>query len=74
MKLVRIEWNDAVCESSWLHADYAKQKSVEHCVTVGYLFHETELAYYITSTQGSELGILGYTIIPKGMAVKYEAL
>ena len=74
MKLVRIEWNDAVCDSGWIVADYAKTKEVEHCVTVGYLFHETETAYYISGTTGTELGLLGYTIIPKGMAVKVTEL
>ena len=74
MKLVKLEWSDAVCDSGWNNISYVKEKDVEHCITVGFLFHETETAYYISNTLvKDDDGILGYNIIPKSMTIEiYE--
>lgn len=69
MKIVEIHWLDATCDSGWIRLEKAKKGTVVDCRTIGYLFHETRKAYYVTSTVDNDLGVLGYNIIPKSMLV-----
>ena len=77
MLKVRIKWYDATCKSGWTK-DSDEEDNVEICTTEGFLYKETKLAYFVTSTistntaNGSEH--LGQVIIPKSMRVKLTVL
>ena len=72
--LVRIEWNDAIADSCWTCVDEVIDHKIQHCVSVGWLIHETLEAYIITTTITDSGLCMGYIAIPKGMTVKMERL
>ena len=74
MKLLKISWNDAISDSCWTCQDEIIDKKLPHCISVGYLLQETLEAYIITGTITDNNDIMGYTVIPKGLATKVEYL
>jgi hypothetical protein len=65
-KLIRIAWNDAVADSTWTCRDEVMDHQVEHCISVGWLIHETTEAYIITCTKTDNHLMMGYQVIPRG--------
>ena len=79
LPIVRIEWDDSTDVVRWYTRDDLTQFDVKHCVSVGYLLHESDTALYIVQSddrdeEESDRHFNNTMIIPKVSVTKREVI